>query len=164
MAEAADPQTVYNVVQKRYGKEYNVTLEAGVVKLRKGWNRGADIRMMAGCSMQGPDEKVFITQKSYLDENSGKISQRSAGACGLVGALAAWLLYAGGDPTAAVTSVPDQNGMGPIYLVYFGGMAAGSLVGWIAASVANSSLESADDRAQNKIWVESVRAFVNSNV
>ena len=48
MADAADAQKVYELLSKRYGKEYSVTLIDGVVKMRKGWNMGADIRVMSG--------------------------------------------------------------------------------------------------------------------
>lgn len=124
--------------------------------------------------MQGPNDKVFVTQKSYVDEHGGRIIKNISGICALLGVLGFWFLFSGGDVVGAVVEGPQKFGMTPgemrrvttysVYCIVFGGMLVGSAGGWISAYVATSLLNTRADRIQNRMWTDALRAFLNKNL
>ena len=164
MIEAADANKVYELLSRRYGHEYSITLIDGMIKVRKGWSMGADARMMSGGSMQGPDEKVFVSQRSYLDEHDSRIIKRTTGICAILGILGFWVVL--GDVDTAHMSLREASlvNRSLFQVVFLGGAATGAIIGAITSVIVTVALNTRTQQAQNKAFVTSLRTFLNERL
>ena len=164
MAEAADANKVYELLTRRYGHDYSVTLIDGMIKIRKGWSIGADVRMMAGGSMQGPDERVFVSQRSYLDEHDSRIIKRTTSLCAVLGILAFWSVMGGVDTAGMSYRQASMVNRSIIQVVVIGGAVSGAIVGALISVPITIMLNNRTHQAQNKVFVNSVRTFLNERL
>jgi hypothetical protein len=164
MFEAADANKVYAMLSQRYGREYSVKLIDGMIKMRKGWSMGADIRMMSGGSMQGPDEKVLVTQRCFIEEFDTRIIKRTTSMCAVLGVVAFWAMT--GDVDTQDLSIRHAATVNR-YVYQFiigGGLITGAIVGAVISVLATILLNTRSHQARNKVFVTGVRTWLNERL
>ncbi len=164
MVQAANADHVYDLLEKRYGREYSVTLIDGMIKMRKGWSMGADIRMMSGGSMQGPDERVMVTQRSYLDEHDSRIIKRSTSLGAVLGVLVFWATMGNVDTADLTARHAATVQRGVVQFVVGGGMLTGGFFGAACSLFFTLLLNTRTHQAKNKVFVNGMRAWLNERL
>ena len=146
------------LLRKRYGRDYSIDRYGELIRMRKGWNRGVNLRI----NYDG-NEKFTVTPRSYIDERGRSLVQKATGVCAILGIIVA-ALWASQVDFSLDGAIRERRARDIGIMTILFGLGMGGMVGFGTTFLFTLFGQTNKDEKENRAFSNQVRELVNTNL